>query len=449
MLVRFIVGNFLSFNERTEFNMLPGAYKRHKHHVLECNKDFSLLKSAAIYGANGAGKSNLVRAIAMLQKIVSSGIWRPEREIAFKNTSGIQRGPFHLEIEFLYESNLLLYGVEIYDEVIFNEWLIKSDIDSKKEEVIFKREVAEEGYTSITITNRYLQSERDWLRKDLYQNELLEINVPLLYLLIKNKENIIKEANIAFQYITDRLKVIFPDSQPLDMIGGFLADSQLFEFANNLMASFETGITSLGLESVDIEYFFGSNETDKVESIKRRLDKGEPMVVVESAGDYVAIEKIDDKYVVKKIVTFHETAAYELDEESDGTKRLLEFMPAFYNVLNHDITYIIDEIDRSIHPALLKQVLTKLLTEDGQFKGQLIFTTHESNLLDFEIFRQDEIWFAEKDKTGATTLFSLSDFDVRADLDWRKGYLNGRFGAIPFLNDLKQLNWHNYGQHTE
>lgn len=354
-----------------------------------------------------------------------------------------------MEIEFLYESNLLLYGVEIYDEVIFNEWLIKSDIDSKKEEVIFKREVAEEGYTSITITNRYLQSERDWLRKDLYQNELLEINVPLLYLLIKNKENIIKEANIAFQYITDRLKVIFPDSQPLDMIGGFLADSQLFEFANNLMASFETGITSLGLESVDIEYFFGSNETDKVESIKRRLDKGEPMVVVESAGDYVAIEKIDDKYVVKKIVTFHETAAYELDEESDGTKRLLEFMPAFYNVLNHDITYIIDEIDRSIHPALLKQVLTKLLTEDGQFKGQLIFTTHESNLLDFEIFRQDEIWFAEKDKTGATTLFSLSDFDVRADLDWRKGYLNGRFGAIPFLNDLKQLNWHNYGQHTE
>ena len=112
MLVRFIVGNFLSFNELTEFNMLPGAYKRHKHHVFECNKDFSLLKSAAIYGANGAGKSNLVRAIAALKKFVEGEVDTVDVVATFKNGPGNWAKPVHLEIEFFYQSNLLLYGME-------------------------------------------------------------------------------------------------------------------------------------------------------------------------------------------------------------------------------------------------------------------------------------------------------------------------------------------------
>ena len=79
--------------------------------------------------------------------------------------------------------------------------------------------------------------------------------------------------------------------------------------------------------------------------------------------------------------------------------------------------------------------------DEQNTKGQLIFTTHEANLLDINIFRQDEIWFAEKNKAGNTQLYSLSDFKPRYDLDIRKGYLKGRFGAIPFIADLKNLNW--------
>ncbi|MBC7554628.1 MAG: AAA family ATPase, partial [Taibaiella sp.] len=109
------------------------------------------------------------------------------------------------------------------------------------------------------------------------------------------------------------------------------------------------------------------------------------------------------------------------------------------------ITYIVDEIDQSLHPALLYKLIQKIMA-DTETKGQLIFTTHDSNLLDLNIFRQDEIWFAEKDKMkGSTQLYSLNEYKPRYDLDIRKGYLKGRFGAIPFLANLDELNWHDHG----
>ena len=86
----------------------------------------------------------------------------------------------------------------------------------------------------------------------------------------------------------------------------------------------------------------------------------------------------------------------------------------------------------------------EIFINDNNTKGQLIFTTHDSNLLDQNIFRQDEIWFTEKKKTGETTMYPLSDFKIRHDLDIEKGYLKGRFGAIPFLGNLDNLNWHEY-----
>lgn len=118
----------------------------------------------------------------------------------------------------------------------------------------------------------------------------------------------------------------------------------------------------------------------------------------------------------------------------------MEYLPAFYNVVNTNQTFFIDEIERSIHPLLIKELINKI-SHDNETQGQLIFTTHESNLLDQSIFRQDEIWFAQKNKHGATELYTLSDFKEHHTIDIRKGYLNGRYGGIPFLGNLKDLNW--------
>ncbi len=126
---------------------------------------------------------------------------------------------------------------------------------------------------------------------------------------------------------------------------------------------------------------------------------------------------------------------------NQDTVRLLDFVPAFCDIITINKVFIIDEIERSIHPLLIKELIRKF-SHDEKTKGQLIFTTHESNLLDQEIFRQDEIWFVEKDKNGSTDLYSLNDFKEHKTIDIRKGYLNGRYGSIPFLGNLRDLNWY-------
>ena len=143
-----------------------------------------------------------------------------------------------------------------------------------------------------------------------------------------------------------------------------------------------------------------------------------------------AVHKVDDKLF-----------DFEMKEESDGTQRIFDFVPMAQDVKNEACTYVIDELDRSLHPSLVRSLVTRIVT-DKNMKGQLIFTTHEAGLLDGKVFRNDEIWFAEKDReTQYTHLYSLDEFKPRADLDLEKGYLNGRFGAIPFLSGLNELNW--------
>ena len=111
------------------------------------------------------------------------------------------------------------------------------------------------------------------------------------------------------------------------------------------------------------------------------------------------------------------------------------------DTLSADCNYVIDELDRSLHPTLVRTLVSRIVN-DKNMKGQLIFTTHDAGLLDGKVFRNDEIWFAEKDReTQSTHLYTLDEFKPRADLDLEKGYLNGRFGAIPFLARFNELNW--------
>ena len=128
----------------------------------------------------------------------------------------------------------------------------------------------------------------------------------------------------------------------------------------------------------------------------------------------------------------------DIDDESDGTRRLLQLIPALHNDEEQNRVYIIDEIDRSMHPLLVWSFLQFFLNLSGN--NQLIVTTHESNLLDLELLRRDEIWFVEKNNTSLSSeLYPLTDFKVRTDLEIRKHYLQGRFGAIPFLGNINRL----------
>ena len=153
------------------------------------------------------------------------------------------------------------------------------------------------------------------------------------------------------------------------------------------------------------------------------------------------LKKKGDKYYISILKTkhFNSDELFDLYEESDGTNRLYELSPAFEQLIHEsDIVYIIDELERSMHPLLAKELL-KLFSSSKTTKSQLIFTTHESHLLDDSLLRRDEIWFTEKKSDGSTKLYPLSDFNPRGDKVLERGYLQGRYGGIPFLGDFSKL----------
>jgi AAA15 family ATPase/GTPase len=445
MLIRFVVNNFLSFNEEKEFNMIAGSFKTHKHHVYNVGK-VNVLKSAAIYGANGAGKSNLIKAIDFLQSSIDIGeIFYPIQDKKFKMNKGNIDKPSTFEIEFSVDKKIYAYGLSVNHNIVTEEWLYETVINSDSK-MIFERTQGKNGKTIIKLADKYKKSKKSELLIELMEDNLLKSNE----LLIGKTENLkIDEITRVRDWLQNGIFIIYPGSKFQGLVP-FITSSQKFrDFACGLLETFDTGVSELAIKSTDFEKHFGKDDEEFKKELIEALEKNKNVLFNSKHGDLIAAKE-NGKYIVKNLISYHKdlvghNVSFDLSEESDGTQRLLDFIPALYRILSDDVTFIIDEIDQSLHPALLRSLINKIMS-DSSTKGQFIFSTHESNLLDLDIFRQDEIWFVEKDKkSNETQLYSLSDFKPRYDLDIRKGYLNGRFGAIPFLANLEDLNWHKNG----
>jgi AAA15 family ATPase/GTPase len=447
MLIRFVVSNYLSFGEEAEFNTLTGSPRRFKEHIYTFD-GLELLKTAAIYGPNGAGKSNLVRAMLLLRELVLSGEGLEGfRAQPFRLRAELADQPTRLEVEFVIEGQAYSYGLDLLAGQVWEEWLYQTGV--KKEELIFLRKTTN-GQTNIEMGERFLQTPEDRLRVQLYEEELLPDSQLLLHLLA-NAKKIFPEIQQVHGWFDEHLTIIDAGSKAPFLSGAFVLSPYFRAFANDLLKTLHTGVYELDLETIDLDRYFGEDDREEAAQIRSRLmkDREEMEYIQEFQTPLWAVALWEgDRIVVKRLVTKHqnekgELVRFEMTEESDGTLRILDFAPALYSIVQSPKTVIVDEIDQSIHPYLLKQLIAKFVGNPNT-KGQLIFTTHESNLLDQDIFRQDEIWFAEKKPSGETALYPLSDFNIRFDLDIQKGYLNGRFGAIPFLGNLKDLNWDVY-----
>ena len=263
----------------------------------------------------------------------------------------------------------------------------------------------------------------------------------------KNKNLKIDEIGDVCEWFKKYLCIIYPNYRPISLATNIYINNEFKCFSEKLLHSFDLGIDSLALKNEDFDTFFKREkmpENEDIDDIKKDIDE-KKFVIFRGKGRSVSATKEEGKYVIKSLITNRtisgKEVAFELNEESDGTQRLLDFVPMINSMLKKERTYVVDELDRSLHPSLLHTLVKKIM-DDDDIKGQLIFTTHEAGLLNCKIFRADEIWFAEKDKeVQSTHLYTLNDFKPRNDLDIEKGYLNGRFGAIPFLSKLEDLNW--------
>lgn len=442
MLIRFVTSNFLSFNEEKEFNMLAGSFRTHKHHVYKAGK-LNVLKGAALYGANGAGKSNLVKAIDYLkQMVINGGVEKSINSQKFKLDKRKADAPTEFEIEFYYKRKIYAYGVSVNRNIIEKEWLYISGID-KEDKLIFERKTLKSGKSKIKLGKPYIKTKKDKLLVELMEDNLLLSDE----LLVGKTDNLkIVDIENLREWMKERLIIIYPHNKNMDALLRIATVSSSFiSQANDLISTFDVGITKLLVREMSFDSYFGQEESEFVSELIDGIEQHGYAIFYDVDGNSILAFKNNDTYIVRKLTTTHvnnsdKIIEFDLLEESDGTRRLMDFIPLLWIIFRDDVTCIIDEIDQSLHPELL-QTLVKKIMDEPNTKGQLIFTTHESNLLDLNIFRQDEIWFAEKDKGGATNLYSLSEFKPRYDLDIRKGYLKGRFGAIPFMADLEQLNW--------
>ncbi|HMQ47670.1 MAG TPA: AAA family ATPase [Saprospiraceae bacterium] len=445
MLIRFVVENYLSFKEEAEFNMLSGNFRIHQEHIYTLSKDLSLIKVAAIYGANGAGKSNLVLAMEAARNLILEGTETAKTKLDhryFKLDKTCREKPSKFEFEFVVNGTCYAYGISFLSDRIQDEWLYKTK-PGKDDELVFERETSLDFKTTIQLHPQYLKTEKEKVKVEIYQEEIRP-NQPFI---TEASEKDIEYVKEPFSWFDEILEIVHPHSELDGLFENILLNEKYQKKTNQIIKAIDTGVTSIAAQEINIDQLFGLHEIEEKEDILKWLEK-EEVAVYEGKDDikYGIYLNEDGEPRAVKLVTRHQVNGSAIDfdfiEESDGTKRLIELTPAFIDTMLKDKVYIVDEFNRSMHPQMAKQLIEMYLSSDSsRSKGQLIFTTHESSLLDLKLFRQDEIWFAEKDNQGISSIYPLSEFKPRYDKDIRRGYLQGRFGAVPFLGNLQELDW--------
>ena len=440
MLLRLIAENITSFKDAVEFNTFPSSKSHnHENHRITCGHA-TALRISAIYGANGAGKSNLLQALNLLQTMVKAETLRKIDFYdgpTFKLDSQCSGKPSGLAVEFYYNNNVFYYHVEFTQEEIVLEELLLSK--KSKDVELFTRnrtDISIDSNIGKGITEQFQDALKRLVRPDML----------LLSFLGKYYSDESPMVVDAYQWFVKNLHLVLPDTYHAFVPHMMDTDPTFTNLVNTTLPELKTGIEKVAVkkELIAEEDVKSGKMMQLVKQAKEH--PGEPQSTRNRyTDDVINVIYENGNIYVKTLVAIHKNldgsdVEIALHDESDGTRRLIEYMPLLYAVIHDNMVYVIDEIERSIHPIMIKDIVRKL-SESETAKGQLIFTTHESGLLDQNIFRPDEIWFAQKDAEQATQLYPLSDFNIHKTANIENGYLNGRYGGIPFLSNLKDLHW--------
>ena len=446
MLIKFAVANYLSFKEAGELRMVASSERIHPHHVLRApsRNHPNLLRATAIYGANAAGKSNLVKALKFMRNLVINGT-KLEAKIAvqrFRLNSACLQQPSNFEIEFRVGNTNYAYHFSVDAEQIWAEEL--RTITNSSDTLLYSRQTSPKGEVSVDFGpffSRLKEKDRQILEF------IVEGTRPNQLLLHETIERNVKWFRPVYDWFRKTLKIIEPNTESRSLEIRVGIDEEFRSFFANILETAGTGISAIQVEETGPEALVGL-PAELIADASQELAEHKYMLVRGSNGCRLVITKRDDELRMRKLTTVHtgneqgSNIAFEVHEESDGTQRLFDLVPMLYELAIGDgeCVYVVDEIGRSMHPHLINMIMAMHLDPANANKAnQLIITTHETNLLDLDILRRDEIWFAEKREDGSTDLYSLSDFQPRYDKDIRRDYLVGRYGGIPFIGNTQQL----------
>lgn len=425
MLLRFAVANHLSIREKQELSFAASSLKDRSDGLIDCKAvpSGSVLPAIVIYGANASGKSNIVNAIAAMQKMV---LWSHTRgepgggvpRDAFKLDSTCSQTPSRFEIDFIIDDVRYHYGFETTDEVFAAEWLYAFPGSHRRR--MFERDNDEFNF------GRWLKGQNNNIAGLTRPNSLF------LSAAAQNGHEQLSKIYEYFRSIEFASTISIPGRTASSRFTGDDPDPRVIDF----LTAINTGV---------IGYQKRENELpEKGRVLLQEIDA----LIEKFLGHSVNIEHDEgDKHVTIELAhrgRQGEQVYLDLDSESAGTRRLLIVLGLAYEALDKGTPLCIDEVDASLHTyaseAILKLFCQPEINRNG---AQLIATTHDTNLMGSSVLRRDQLWFTVKTPEGATELYPLTDIRTRKGDNIELGYLQGRYGALP--NDditlpLRELN---------
>lgn len=400
MIIQFSFENFLSFKEQATLSLVASALKENQSLVDDIVFDLngtniSLLKSAVIYGANASGKSNIIKALNFFKWYVinsSKGVQSSERiEVeSFRLSNETEKESSFFEAIFADENTQYRYGFELDANRVYREWLFQKINKRKSKEVeLFFRNGEE-----YSIHQKFL------IGRELVAKKMVRENALLL--------------SVAAQ---------FNESVAVDIIK-WLSDTTIVTKGNDEI------IWEQAMKQID-----NPKMRERIVSFAQFADFG--------ISD---VRKIDNTLTSSHIQYDEQGNSVNnitfpfLKSESEGTIKYFMLAYPIIDALDNGKRLIIDEFDSKMHPLLTSKIISLFNSSKTNPKNaQLIFTTHDTNLLNAGLFRRDQIWFTQKDFYGATELYSLLEYKVRNNAPYEKEYLMGKYGAIPLIGEFERL----------
>jgi len=446
MLVRFNVGNFLSFKEIQEFSLIKGKVKNKSDRVYD-NGKIKLLKFSSIFGANASGKSNLVKAIKYAQATILKGTIKNANVSSFKLDKSYEDKNSYFEFEIVINNKNYSYGFEmnIHKKQFVSEWLIELCANNS-EKNIFTRDILKGDFKSdLVIKTAGLKTKFDVYSDDLKNNKdilfINEMNNKAKSELYKSKNelSILKDV---YDWFAEKLDVNYPDRPISDY--SYFRDNNKEEICR-VISGLGTGISNFEIKHSSLEQVRDKVPKELLSQLQNDLEKLKDLendnkhlstITIRANEMYFMITlEEENKIDVTTIVFNHgNDVEFDFNEESDGTRRILDLIEILF--VSDEKVYVIDELDRSLHPQLTYKFIEEFLNLANKRNIQLVITTHEARLLDFGLVRQDEIWISNKNTKGETELYSLDEYNVRFDQKIEKAYLEGRYGGVPIFSSI-------------
>lgn len=446
MLIRFVFENFLSYKDRNVFSMVAGRVTRHGRHVCDCNGK-RILRSAFVFGANAGGKSGFVKALDFGRRVVMNGVPPTGMDKLHFRISKAANPIGVFQYDIFTNGKFYSYGFALdYRNASVVDESLYQIVEGGEDVCIFHRSRNDRGVVRIKTDMRLTDQERN--RFDVYAEDFRGKEMRKEMFL----RDIAKRASTQTDFGRDaasvvrwfaKMLVVFPETRFVGL-PSYMIDRREKDAVVNLMDHFDTGIDDLVQEEMDVEKFWEQVPADLRNGLKddilRNLAKGhgKAVVTVNNGFSTFVFSHLDGKIVVRKTKEDHgnNDDLFERSEESDGTIRLFDLVPLYENWRNGGVV-VIDEIDRSLHTKATQEFVRLFFEDPRAQRAQLIATTHDGSLLDLDILRQDEIWFAERDVNKSTALYSLLKFKARFDKDIRKAYFLGRYGALPLFDAME------------